>query len=229
MMLHFQNLLGISADALNRALCYFSITAGREKHVRSLSKEKAEKGLLALIKATYGALFTQLVRLVNESIMMDNASNRSSRNSEKSKAASIGVLDIFGFESFRFNSFEQFCINYCNETLQQQFNIFVLKNEQEEYEREGIQWSFVSFADNQEVLDLIYKKGVGIINILDDQVSVNSASNNGAYNFCSLMPCTHTDFTFFFKIQCRAPGTTDKVSFSIIIIYLILSAIHQLF
>ncbi|KAI2497167.1 myosin-kinesin ATPase superfamily-like protein [Fragilaria crotonensis] len=83
--------------------------------------------------------------------------------------ATIGVLDIFGFESFTTNSFEQLCINYCNEALQQQFNAFVLKNEQAEYEREGIEWSFIEFPENQDVLDLIDKRGSGILNILDDQ------------------------------------------------------------
>lgn len=164
------SLLGISADALNRALCYFSITAGREKHTRSNSKEKAAKGLLALIKATYGALFNYVVKRVNESITVEDTSVRGGRGKDLSKAAaSIGVLDIFGFESFKSNSFEQLCINYCNETLQQQFNMFVLKNEQDEYEKEGIQWSFISFPDNQDALDLIDKRGSGILSILDDQ------------------------------------------------------------
>ena len=180
---HFKpilSLLGLSADDFNRALCYFSIVAGRERHMRSNTKEQAEKGLLALIKATYGALFTYIVKRVNESITVEDTSSKGRRgNSGKLKAAaSIGVLDIFGFESFKRNSFEQLCINYCNETLQQQFNMFVLKNEQDIYEKEGIQWSFISFPDNQDALDLIDKRGMGILSILDD--------------------------------QCKAPGTTDK-------------------
>ena len=163
----FLSLMGLTADDLNRALCYFSITAGREKHVRSNSKEKAEKGLLALIKATYGALFTHVVKRVNDSIATFHS--KKSREDHTAASASIGVLDIFGFESFQTNSFEQLCINYCNEALQQQFNLFVLKNEQDEYEREGIAWSYVTFPDNQDVLDLISKKGAGILSILDDQ------------------------------------------------------------
>ena len=177
-------LMGVTADALNRALCYFSIMAGKEKHVRSLPKAKAEKGIEALIKTTYGALFTYIVGRINASITVkdaagaDNKPARGRSASATKRAASIGVLDIFGFESFKHNSFEQLCINYCNEALQQQFNLFVLKNEQDEYEREGIQWSFISFPTNEDVLDLIGKKGSGILPILDD--------------------------------QCRAPGTTDK-------------------
>jgi myosin-5 len=174
-------LLGVTPEDLNDSLCSFSITAGRDGSVRrKVSRPKAEKGLEALIKATYGALFTHLVRKINDSIAFkDTTPEDEEPVDEWSKpAASIGVLDIFGFESFMVNSFEQLCINYCNEALQQQFNAFVLKNEQEEYEREGIEWYFIEFPENQDVLDLIDKRGSGILNILDD--------------------------------QCRAPGTTDR-------------------
>uniref|UniRef100_A0A0E0NZR0 Uncharacterized protein n=2 Tax=Oryza rufipogon TaxID=4529 RepID=A0A0E0NZR0_ORYRU len=79
----------------------------------------------------------------------------------------IGVLDIYGFESFKINSFEQLCINYTNEKLQQHFNQHVFKMEQEEYTREEINWSYIEFVDNQDVLDLIEKKG-GLIALLDE-------------------------------------------------------------
>ena len=179
-------LLGVTPENLDAALCTFSIQAGRGEAVRrSQSKSKAEKGLQAIIKATYGALFTYLVRRINDSIAYkkpppadDDDEKAADLSSLSSPAATIGVLDIFGFESFTTNSFEQLCINYCNEALQQQFNAFVLKNEQDEYEREGIDWSFIEFPENQDVLDLIDKRGSGILNILDD--------------------------------QCRAPGTSDK-------------------
>lgn len=176
----FCKIIGISAEALDKALCYLKIQAGKEFHTKTLSKEKSEKGMKAFIKAFYGALFTFLVRRINESITVKERSNSklSSRSGSSGGQPTIGVLDIFGFESFKYNSFEQLCINYCNEALQQQFNLFVLKNEQAEYEREGIEWSFISFPDNQDALDLIDKKGSGILSILDD--------------------------------QCRAPGTTDK-------------------
>lgn len=180
-------LLGVTPTDLNQALCFSSIQAGRETQVqRSLTLFKAQKGLEALLKATYGALFSYLVKRINDSVAYSD--KRTSDESEQLNEnwsnpwsrpeASIGVLDIFGFESFTRNSFEQLCINYCNEALQQQFNAFVLKNEQAEYEREGIEWSFIEFPENQDVLDLIDKRGSGILNILDD--------------------------------QCRAPGTTDR-------------------
>ena len=176
------HLFGVTADDLNQALCHYSITAGKDKQVRrSLTVERAEKGLEALLKATYGALFSYLVRRINDSIAYRRGSEGDSEQpvlEQLKPAACIGVLDIFGFESFALNSFEQLCINYCNEALQQQFNAFVLKNEQAEYEREGIDWSFIEFPENQDVLDLIEKRGTGILSILDD--------------------------------QCRAPGTSDK-------------------
>ncbi len=179
----FLSLMGLTADDLNRALCYFSITAGRETHLRSLSEEKAMKGLLALIKTVYGALFTYIVKRVNESITILHSKSKGENRKRITAAASIGVLDIFGFESFETNSFEQLCINYCNETLQQQFNLFVLKNEQEEYEREGIKWSYVSFPDNNDVLTLISKKGAGILSILDDQCRAPGTTDKTFINY----------------------------------------------
>jgi myosin-5 len=167
------HLLGVTAEDLNQALCHCSITAGRETQVQqNLDIDKAEKGLEALLKATYGALFTFLVSRINDSICYSSDSD-----SRDAPSASIGVLDIFGFESFKTNSFEQLCINYCNEALQQQFNAFVLKNEQAEYEREGIEWSFIEFPENQDVIDLIDKRGSGILCILDDQCRAPGTSD----------------------------------------------------
>lgn len=178
-----QALLGTTYEELNRSICYFSITAGKETHVRSIGQEKAARGVLGLFKNLYGALFTAIVKHVNSSITVGNQS-RATRT-----ASFIGVLDIFGFESFKVNSFEQLCINFCNEALQRQFNQFVLKNEQDEYEREGIKWSVISFPDNQEVLDLIDKKGVGILKILDDQ--------------CRAPGCTDKSFAQVVYQKCR--------------------------
>lgn len=109
-------------------------------------------------KTLYARLFDWLVDKVNKSIGQDpNAQSL------------IGVLDIYGFESFQVNSFEQFCINLANEKLQQHFNQHVFKSEQEEYEREEINWSYIAFVDNQDVLELIEKKPMGIIALLDEQ------------------------------------------------------------
>ena len=80
----------------------------------------------------------------------------------------IGILDIYGFESFKVNSFEQFCINYANEKLQQQFNQHMFKLEQEEYQKEEIDWTYVKFSDNQPCITLI-EKNLGILSILNEE------------------------------------------------------------
>ena len=154
-------LLGISFEGLAAALTVRVILAGEEILHKSLTVTEARKACEALIKAVYGAAFDYVVENVNQSIHDPNRAAES--------AASIGVLDIFGFESFESNSFEQICINYTNEALQQQFNKYVFKLEQQEYEKEGIMWKFISFPDNQDVLDLIDKKHTGILALLDEQ------------------------------------------------------------
>jgi myosin heavy subunit len=112
-----------------------------------------------------------------------------------SKAAFIGVLDIFGFESFDVNSFEQMCINYCNEALQQQFNLYIFKNEQEEYKREGISWENIEFPDNKEVIELIDKRAEGIIPLLTDQCKTSRGSDKSfaesLYKRCEKHPRFH--------------------------------------
>ena len=93
-------------------------------------------------------------------------------------AAFVGVLDIFGFEAFKVNSFEQLCINYANERLQQQFNWDVFKSEQAEYEREGIEWQYIEFVDNQQCLDLIDRKDqMGILHLLDEESAIQKGTD----------------------------------------------------
>ena len=197
-------LLGVSGDALEKALCCVNIEAGGETVVKKLFLDQSIKAKEALIKATYGALFTYLVQRINNCInggISKVSKNDDSTEHEKATrpcvAAFIGVLDIFGFESFEKNSFEQLCINYCNESLQQQFNKFVFKLEQAEYESEGIQWKFITFPDNQNVLDLIDKKRSGILSILDEQ--------------SFLTQCTDQSFAQLVYQKCGG-GRADKGS-----------------
>ncbi|KAL3520939.1 hypothetical protein ACH5RR_019088 [Cinchona calisaya] len=124
---------------------------------RSLDPLSAAVSRDGFAKTIYSRLFDWLVDKINVSIGQD----------AKSKSL-IGVLDIYGFESFKHNSFEQFCINFTNEKLQQHFNQHVFKMEQEEYTKEAIDWSYIEFVDNQDVLDLIEKKPGGIIALLDE-------------------------------------------------------------
>lgn len=127
-------LLGLNKDAFNSAMTEYEMEIGNQCFTKQFTAEGAQKALEAFIKGTYGAMFSFIVSTINMKIDYKPAKGAPRL---QGKAASISVLDIFGFESFQLNSFEQLCINYCNEALQQQFNLFVFKNEQEEYKKEG--------------------------------------------------------------------------------------------
>lgn len=162
-------LLGVSSESCSSALCYSAIEARGEVLLKTLTRQQSTKALEALMQAVYVALFQHIVKKINLSIAVREEESPHHHGGDDDDMSSIGVLDIFGFESFETNSFEQLCINFCNEALQQQFNHFVFKKEQEEYELEGIEWSFIAFPDNQDVLDLIEKRHTGIISILEEQ------------------------------------------------------------
>ncbi|XP_051118886.1 myosin-11-like [Andrographis paniculata] len=150
-------LLMCDSSALEDALLKRVMVTPEEVIKRSLDPKSATVSRDGLAKTIYSRLFDWLVDKINNSIGQDPNSK-----------VLIGVLDIYGFESFKSNSFEQFCINYTNEKLQQHFNQHVFKMEQEEYEREAIDWSYIEFVDNQDVLDLIEKKPGGIVTLLDE-------------------------------------------------------------
>ncbi|KAD0611557.1 hypothetical protein E3N88_43986 [Mikania micrantha] len=143
--------------ALQDALCKRVMITPEEVIKRSLDPLSASFSRDGLAKTIYCRLFDWLVNKINVSIGQDATSK-----------SLIGVLDIYGFESFTNNSFEQFCINFTNEKLQQHFNQHVFKGEQEEYKKEAIDWSYIEFVDNQDVLDLLEKKPGGIIALLDE-------------------------------------------------------------
>ncbi|KAK7393335.1 hypothetical protein VNO78_21888 [Psophocarpus tetragonolobus] len=145
------------AKALEDSLCKRVIVTRDETITKWLDPESAALSRDALAKIVYTRLFDWLVDKINNSIGQDPDSK-----------SLIGVLDIYGFESFKTNSFEQFCINLTNEKLQQHFNQHVFKMEQEEYKKEEIDWSYIEFVDNQDILDLIEKKPGGIIALLDE-------------------------------------------------------------
>ncbi|KAB2009381.1 hypothetical protein ES319_D10G162700v1 [Gossypium barbadense] len=143
--------------SLEESLCKRVFVTRDETITKALDPNAAALSRDALAKIVYSKLFDWLVEKINVAIGQD-----------KESKFLIGVLDIYGFESFKTNSFEQFCINLTNEKLQQHFNQHVFKMEQEEYEREAIDWSYIEFVDNQDILDLIEKKPGGIIALLDE-------------------------------------------------------------
>ncbi|EEY13907.1 myosin-2 [Verticillium alfalfae VaMs.102] len=135
------------------------VTRGR-KITSNLTKAKQLFVRDSVAKFIYSSLFDWLVEIVNLGLATDEVLSR--------VTSFIGVLDIYGFEHFAKNSFEQFCINYANEKLQQEFNQHVFKLEQEEYLREEIDWTFIDFSDNQPCIDLIEGK-MGVLGLLDEE------------------------------------------------------------
>ncbi|CAL5065850.1 unnamed protein product [Urochloa decumbens] len=151
---------------LEESLCKRVMATRGESIVRNLDARAAALSRDALARIVYSRLFDWLVNKINTSIGQDLSSK-----------LLIGVLDIYGFESFKTNSFEQFCINLTNEKLQQHFNQHVFKMEQEEYTKEEIDWSYIQFVDNQEILDLIEKKPGGIIALLDETCMLRNSTH----------------------------------------------------
>ncbi|NWH46455.1 MYO1A protein, partial [Fregata magnificens] len=152
-------LIGLDPGMLERALCSRTVKARDETVLTTLSVPQGYYGRDALAKNIYSRLFDWLVNRINTSIQVKPGKQRKV----------MGVLDIYGFEIFQDNGFEQFIINYCNEKLQQIFILMTLKEEQEEYVREGIQWTPVEFFDNSIICNLIENSKCGILAMLDEE------------------------------------------------------------
>ncbi|XP_069363940.1 unconventional myosin-Va isoform X1 [Maniola hyperantus] len=161
------SLLGISKLELSRWLTHRRIASAHEVIVSRMDIQRAAFARDALAKRMYGELFAWLVQAVNRALDTGHA-----------KKHFIGVLDIYGFETFEINSFEQFCINYANEKLQQQFNSHVFKLEQDEYIKEEISWKMIDFYDNQPCIDLIEDR-LGVLALLDEECRVPQGSDHG--------------------------------------------------
>ncbi|KAK4193089.1 putative myosin-2 [Podospora australis] len=153
-------ILGIDAPEFAKWIVKKQLVTRGEKITSNLSQAQAIVVRDSVAKFIYSSLFDWLVEIINRSLATEEVLNR--------VKSFIGVLDIYGFEHFAKNSFEQFCINYANEKLQQEFNQHVFKLEQEEYLREKIDWTFIDFADNQPCIDLIEGK-LGILSLLDEE------------------------------------------------------------
>lgn len=162
-------LLSIKLEQLEKTLCSRTITANREIMHKDHDISQAETGRDAFAKAIYERLFDKVVQDVNRALMIDHNANPNYQQTLHSRqCAVIGVLDIYGFEVLEQNSFEQFCINYCNERLQQLFIGLVLKQEQEEYAREGIGWVYIDYFDNAPICSLMDNSKMGIFATMDD-------------------------------------------------------------
>ena len=170
-------LLGVGEAALTKCLTKKRITGSTFKNYSVSSAADARDGLS---KAVYSQMFDWLIGNINR-VLGGSAKRVAAAGAASGKPATlhIGILDIFGFEWFRTNSFEQLCINYCNEKLQFHFNEHIFKLEQKEYESEGISVDAIDFADNQPTLDLLEVKVTGIFAMIDEECNVPRGSDEG--------------------------------------------------
>ncbi|XP_075753381.1 unconventional myosin-Va isoform X8 [Pelodiscus sinensis] len=161
----FCDLMGVEYEEMSHWLCHRKLATASETYIKPISKLQAINARDALAKHIYAKLFNWIVDHVNKAL-----------HSSVKQHSFIGVLDIYGFETFEINSFEQFCINYANEKLQQQFNMHVFKLEQEEYMKEQIPWTLIDFYDNQPCINLIEAK-LGILDLLDEECKMPKGSD----------------------------------------------------
>ncbi|XP_053176263.1 unconventional myosin-Va isoform X2 [Scomber japonicus] len=162
----FCELVGVSYQDMAQWLCHRKLKTATETYIKPVPRLQATNARDALSKHIYAKLFNWIVEHVNKALMTNIKQH-----------SFIGVLDIYGFETFEINSFEQFCINYANEKLQQQFNMHVFKLEQEEYMKEQIPWTLIDFYDNQPCINLIEAK-MGILDLLDEECKMPKGSDD---------------------------------------------------
>ncbi|XP_029950481.1 myosin-10 isoform X1 [Salarias fasciatus] len=196
------HLLGMNVMEFTRAILSPRIKVGRDYVQKAQTKEQADFAVEALAKATYERLFRWLVHRINRAL------DRTKRQG----ASFIGILDIAGFEIFQLNSFEQLCINYTNEKLQQLFNHTMFILEQEEYQREGIEWSFIDFGlDLQPCIDLIERPAnpPGVLALLDEECWFPKATDKTFVDKLIQEQGTHTKFQ-------KPRQLKDKADFCII-------------
>ncbi|XP_021480986.1 myosin-9 isoform X1 [Oncorhynchus mykiss] len=181
------HLMGMSVTDFTRAILSPRIKVGRDYVQKAQTQEQAEFAVEALAKATYERMFRWLVMRINKAL----------DKTKRQGASFIGILDIAGFEIFELNSFEQLCINYTNEKLQQLFNHTMFILEQEEYQREGIEWSFIDFGlDLQPCIDLIEKPASppGILALLDEECWFPKATDKSFVEKVLQEQGTHSKF-----------------------------------
>lgn len=162
-------MLGIDANEFAKWTVKKQLITRGERIMSNLNQQQAVVVRDSVAKFLYSSLFDWLVENINGGLSTEEVNDRAS--------SFIGVLDIYGFEHFAKNSFEQFCINYANEKLQQEFNQHVFKLEQEEYLREQIDWTFIDFSDNQPCIDLIEAK-LGVLSLLDEESRLPMGSDD---------------------------------------------------
>ncbi|XP_057564713.1 unconventional myosin-IXb isoform X3 [Hippopotamus amphibius kiboko] len=164
-------LLKVKREILVEVLTKRKTVTSNDKLILPYSLSEAITARDSMAKSLYSALFDWIVLRINHALL-------NKKDMEESVSClSIGVLDIFGFEDFERNSFEQFCINYANEQLQYYFNQHIFKLEQEEYQSEGISWHNIDYTDNVGCIHLISKKPTGLFYLLDEESNFPHATS----------------------------------------------------
>ncbi|XP_015427953.1 PREDICTED: myosin-7 [Myotis davidii] len=159
-------LMGLNSADLLKGLCHPRVKVGNEYVTKGQNVQQVSYAIGALAKSVYEKMFNWMVTRINATL-----------ETKQQRQYFIGVLDIAGFEIFDFNSFEQLCINFTNEKLQQFFNHHMFVLEQEEYKKEGIEWEFIDFGmDLQACIDLI-EKPMGIMSILEEECMFPKATD----------------------------------------------------
>ncbi|XP_061761638.1 myosin-11-like isoform X1 [Nerophis ophidion] len=196
------HLQGINVTDFTRAFLTPRIKVGREVVQKAQTKQQADFSVEALAKAMYERLFRWILARVNKTL----------DKSKRQSSSFLGILDIAGFEIFEDNSFEQLCINYTNERLQQLFNHTMFVLEQEEYKREGIDWNFIDFGlDLQPCIELIERPNnpPGILALLDEECWFPKATDN---SFVDKLLNTHSGHVKFSKPKQHK----DKMMFTVL-------------
>uniref|UniRef100_A0A8C4YIF2 Myosin heavy chain 11 n=1 Tax=Gopherus evgoodei TaxID=1825980 RepID=A0A8C4YIF2_9SAUR len=196
------HLMGINVTDFTRAILTPRIKVGRDVVQKAQTKEQADFAVEALAKATYERLFRWILTRVNKAL----------DKTKRQGASFLGILDIAGFEIFEVNSFEQLCINYTNEKLQQLFNHTMFILEQEEYQREGIEWNFIDFGlDLQPCIELIERPNnpPGVLALLDEECWFPKATDTSFVEKLCQEQGSHAKFQ-------KPKQLKDKTEFSII-------------
>lgn len=196
------HLLGINVTDFTRGILTPRIKVGRDYVQKAQTKEQADFAIEALAKATYERMFRWLVLRINKAL----------DKTKRQGASFIGILDIAGFEIFDLNSFEQLCINYTNEKLQQLFNHTMFVLEQEEYQREGIPWTFLDFGlDLQPCIDLIERPAnpPGLLALLDEECWFPKATDKSFVEKVAQEQGSHPKFQ-------RPRNLRDQADFSVL-------------
>ena len=167
------HLLQLPLEGILKAITFRTTETRNERVYTALNIDQALDSRDALAKSLYASLFSWLVHRVNNLMSVKG-----------SKRMTLALLDIFGFEEFKENSFEQLCINFANETLHFYFTKYVFKIEQQEYVKEKIEWQHIPCPDNQNVLNLISKKPEGILPLLDDESNFPKATDHSFLEKC---------------------------------------------